>query len=125
MCTRSSNHVDTLDIYRFQLLQLIRVAHLLVVDVNFRLALGQHLELTVLALYHRYHRQQVVGSTDIMKQRMLHVDRHTAQCRLVLRNFAFDLNALYHIGLGVKGDSADVAYADVSGNGLIAYIRHF
>ena len=59
-----------------------------------------------------------------MQDRVLDVDCHTARCRLVLWDLALDFDAFYQIGLRLKGDGADVAHADVSGNGLIADIRH-
>ena len=60
-----------------------------------------------------------------MKQRVLHIDSYATHCWFVLRYLAFNLNTFHHIGLRLEGNGADVAHADVSGNGLIADIRHF
>ena len=123
--TRGSNHIHTLNVYRLQLLQFAGIAYLFVIDVYLRLALGQHLELAVLALHHRYHREQVIGSAYIVQDRVLHIHRHTALSHFILRNLAFHLHTFHHIGLGLESDGADVAHADVSSHRLIADIRHF
>ena len=122
--TRRCNHIYALDVCRLQLFQVGHVAYLLIVDIDFGLALGQHLKLTIFGLNQRNHRQQVVGIADVVKQRVLHIYRHAAIDHLVLRNFTLHLDTFYHIGLGLQGNGADVAHADIPGNGLIADIRH-
>ena len=104
--------------------QIAHIAYLYIIDIDFRLTLGQYFELAVFALNERNHRQQVVGIADIVEQRVLNVDRHTAIGHLVLRYLALHLNAFHHIGLGLEGDGANVAHADVSLHRLVAYIRH-
>ena len=97
--TWGGDDVDTLDVGRLQLFQIAHIAYLFIIDIDLRLALGQHFKLTVFALNERNHRQQVVGITDIVEQRVLHIDRHTARRHLILRNLTPHLNAFHHIGL--------------------------
>ena len=123
--TRSRNHVDALDIYRLQLFQFALIAYLFIIDIDLRLALGQHLKLAILTLNHGYHRQQVVSRTHIMQNGVLHIHRHPPLSRLILRYLALDLHTFHHIGLWQEGDSADMTHADVPGHRFIADIRHF
>ena len=122
--SRSRDHIDALDVDRLQLFQFALIAYLLIIDINLWFAFGQYLELSVTALNHGNHRQQVVGIANVVEQRVLHIDGHTTRSRLILRNLTLDLNAFHHIGLRLEGDGTDVAHTDVSGNGLIADIRH-
>ena len=122
--TRGSNHIHALDVCRFQLFQVTHITHLLIIDVDLGLTLGQHLKLTILALHHRYYRQQIGGIADVVEQRVLYIDGYATRCLFVLRSLAFNLNTFHHIGLRLEGEGTDVAHADVSGNGLIADIRH-
>ena len=99
--TRRRNHIHALDIHRLQLFQLVGVAHLFIIDVYLRLTLCQYLKLSVLALHHGYHREQVVGTANIVQDRVLYLHRHATRCTFVLRNLALHFHPLHHIRLGL------------------------
>ena len=122
---RRGDDVHVLDVHRLELPELVGVAHLLVVDVDFGLALGHYGELAVLALHQGEHGKQVVGGAHVAEDAVLHINGHAAGGHLVLRYFALHGNSLHGIGLGVQGDGADVPCADQPRHGLIAYEADF
>ena len=113
-----------LDINRFQPFQFACIAYLFIINIDFRLTLGQHLELPVASLHHRQHREQVFGRADITQNGVLHIHRYAPLCHFILRNLAFHLYSFHHIGLRLQGYRADIAHTNRTTDGFIAYIRH-
>ena len=105
--------------------QFVGVAYLFIINIDLRLALGQDVEFAiVILLNHWYHRKQIVGCTDIVQDRVLHIDRQSALSRFVLWNLALHFYAFHHIGLGQESNRANVAHADVPLYGLITNKRN-
>ena len=108
LCTRCGDDIDVLDVIRLELLQFLGVAHLLVVDVNLWLALRQDGEFAIASLYHRQHRQQIVGRPHVMQERVLHLYRHSARSHPVLRHRTFHGHIADGVRLGLQCNGSQV-----------------
>ena len=122
--TRRGDDVNTLDVSRFELLQFLCVAYLLIVDIDLRLALGKDGKLTVAPLHARQHREQVVGCANVLQDRVLYLNGHATSSGLILRNLALHGNVLQYDGIALKADVAHLADRAGLVVGLIADKRH-
>ncbi len=122
--TRRGDDINALDVRRFELLQFLCVAYLLIIDIDLRLALGKDGELTVAPLHAGQHREQVVGCANVLQDGVLYLNGHAASSGLVLRNLALHGNVLQYDGIALKADVAHLADRAGLVMGLIADKRH-
>ena len=113
--TRRGNDVHAFDVRRFELLQFLCVAYLLIIDIDLRLALGKDGELTVAPLHAGQHREQVVGCANVLQDRVLYLNGHAARGGLILRYLALHHDVLQHDSVTTETDVSHLA----NGAGLV------